>query len=138
MMNRKTKTSLAILAIAAAGFSVTAAGCNDSQANKASENLSTAADNFEVQRKIVGINTRSGEYLFYAEGRCSLEVRSQDVVVTCKQGPNDYRKHYFSQNTDTFWSATQQDGIDVSVYKTRIILKPEGIIPEVELSTGVQ
>lgn len=125
--------------VIAAGLMLGMAACSQpSQASKAGENLSVAADNFEVQRKVVGINTRSGEYLFYAEGRCSLEVRTSDVVVTCKHGENDYRKHFFSQSPETFWSATQQDGIDVSVYKTRIILKPEGLIPEIELSTGIQ
>lgn len=135
----KHKKPIAIVGTVLAGLMLMGNSCGGpSQADKAGENLSTAADNFEVQRKVVGINTRSGEYLFYAEGRCSLEVRSADVVVTCKHAENDYRKHFFSQSPETFWSATQQDGIDVSVYKTRIILKPEGLIPEVELSTGVQ
>jgi hypothetical protein len=139
-MNKlKNKKTIAIGGVLAASILLTAGACDGpSQADMASQNSSTAADNFEVQRKIVAINTRSGEYLFFAEGRCSLEIRTQDVVVMCKHAENDFKKHYFAQSPDTFWSATQQESIDVSVYKTRIILKPEGIIPEVELSTGVQ
>ena len=45
-------------------------GCA-SNAQKASTNLSTAADNFEVQRMIVGINGITDEVLFQVEGRCS-------------------------------------------------------------------
>lgn len=126
--------------IALVGLAVTAAlaltGCS-SAAQKASENVSTAADNFEVQRKIVGVNTRTDKYLFYVEGRCSIE-RAGDLIVTCKHGENDYRKHYVGQATDVAWVSTQMAGIDVSVYHTRIIIKPENIIPEIELQGGQQ
>jgi len=134
-LNIKKSTAIALAAIALA-FGVTAGAC-DSDAKKASENVSTAADNFEVQRKIVGVNTRTDKYLFYVEGRCSIE-RAGDLIVTCKQGPNDYRKHMIGQATDVAWVSTQMEGIDVSVYHTRVILKPEGIIPEIELSGGKQ
>ena len=35
-----------------------------------------------------------------------------------------------------FWVSTQLEGIDASVYRTRIILKPENIVPNFDLSTG--
>jgi hypothetical protein len=133
---RNKKTAIVLLAAVGLTFGLTAAGCA-SDAKVAGDNISTAADNFEVQRKIVGINTRTDKYLFYVEGRCSIE-RSGDLIVTCKQGPNDYRKHYIGSATDVAWVSTQMEGIDVSVYHTRVILKPEGIIPEVELSGGKQ
>ncbi|WP_456236605.1 beta-sandwich lipoprotein [Arthrobacter terricola] len=87
--------------------------------------------------RIVGINTRTDKYLFYVEGRCSIE-RSGDLIITCKQGPNDYRKHYIGQATDVAWVSTQLEGVDVSVYHTRIVIKPEGIIPEIDLQGGKQ
>lgn len=135
----KHKKTFAIGGVIVASLLLTAGGCDGpSQAEKASQNTSTAADNFEVQRKIVGINTRTDKYLFYVEGRCSIDRSNGDLIVTCKQGPNDFKKHYIGGATDVAWVATQMEGIDVSVYKTRVILKPEGIIPEVELSVGVQ
>lgn len=137
MMNKKK--TFAIGGVIAASLLLTAGGCDGpSQADKASENTSTAADNFEVQRKIVGINTRTDKYLFYVEGRCSIDRNNGDLIVTCKQGPDQYMKHYIGGATDVAWVATQLAPIDVSVYKTRVILKPEGLIPEVELSVGVQ
>jgi hypothetical protein len=111
-------------------------GCS-SDAKTASENISKAADQFEVQRRIVGVNTRTDKYLFYVEGRCSIE-RAGDLIVTCRQGPNDYRKHYIGQANDVAWVSTQLDGIDVSVYHTRIVVKPEGLIPEIDLQGGKQ
>ena len=134
-MNIKKKPVI-IAAVLTAGLLVSAAGCG-SDAEKASENVSTAADNFEVQRKIVGVNTRTDKYLFYVEGRCSIE-REGDLVVVCKHGENDYRKHYVGQATDVAWVSTQEKGIDVSVYHTRIIIKPENLVPGLELSAGKQ
>lgn len=46
------------------------AGCTD--ADRASQNLSTAADNFEVQRRIIFYNGITGEYMLTIEGLCSL------------------------------------------------------------------
>jgi hypothetical protein len=127
----KHKKVIAIGAVLAAGLLTTAAGC-ESNAKTAGDNISTAADNFEVQRKIVGVNTRTDKYLFYVEGRCSIE-RAGDLIVTCKHGENDYRKHYVGQATDVAWVSTQMAGIDVSEYHTRVVLKPEGVIPDIDL-----
>ncbi|WP_104087067.1 hypothetical protein [Arthrobacter sp. GMC3] len=127
------KKSIIATALAA---TLLVAGCS-SDAKTASDNLSKAADQFEVQRKIVGINTRTGDYLFYVEGRCSIE-RAGDLIVTCKQGPNEYRKHYIGQATDVAWVSTQMEAIDVSVYHTRVVIKPEGLIPAIDLQGGKQ
>lgn len=134
MIKLNKKPAAAIAAALAAAALLTAC---QSDAKTASDNLSKAADQFEVQRKIVGVNTRTGEYLFYVEGRCSIE-RQGDLIVTCKQGPNEYRKHYIGQATDVAWVSTQMDAIDVSVYHTRVVVKPEGLIPEVDLQGGKQ
>ena len=131
-MKRTTLTIAGL--VAAATLALT--GCT-SDAKTASDNLSKAADQFEVQRKIVGVNTRTGEYLFYVEGRCSIE-RAGDLIVTCRQGPNDYRKHFIGQATDVAWVSTQMDPIDVSVYHTRVVVKPEGLIPQIDLQGGKQ
>jgi len=133
--NRVKKVAALTILTLAGGLMIS--GCS-SDAQTASKNVSTAADNFEVQRRIVGINTRTDKYIFYVEGRCSIERNSGDLIVTCKQGPNDYRKHYIGGATDVAWVSTQMEGIDVSVYHTRVIVKPEGIIPDIELSGGKQ
>jgi hypothetical protein len=132
-LNRSKKAiALSLIGLTAGAALMT--GCSPTQTNAktASDNLSVAADNFEVQRKIVGINTRTDKYLFYVEGRCSIE-RQGDLVVTCKHGESDFRKHYIGQATDVAWVATQEAPVKVSEYHTRIILKPEGIIPNIEL-----
>lgn len=125
-----------IIAATVAAFATIAllAGCT-SDADKASENISTAADNFEVQRLIVGINGITDEVIFSVEGRCSI-TRDGDLVVTCKHGENDFRKHYVGLSDNVTWVSTQLEGIDVSEHHTRIILKPQNILPNFDLSVG--
>lgn len=124
------KKAIAIGAVALAGL--TLVGCGETQADKASENLSIAADNFEVQRSIIGINGITGETIFLVEGRCSI-TRDGDLVVTCKHGEDDLRKHYLGLSDNVTYVSTQLEGIDVSTYHTRIILKPQTIIPEFDI-----
>ena len=112
------------------------AGCT-SDADKASENISTAAENFEVQRTIVGINGITGETIFFAEGRCSFEYPdSNRVDVTCKYGPDEYRRHTFFMGDQDSVVVSQEESIDVSEYHTRIVLKPQNVIPEFDIMVG--
>lgn len=130
----KTKTIATAAALLAVGL--VTAGCT-SDADKASENLSIAAEAFEVQRTIVGINGITGETIFFAEGRCSFEYPSgRRVDVTCKYGPEEYRKHTFILGDQDSVVVSQEQAIDVSEYHTRIILKPQNVIPEFDLMVG--
>lgn len=127
-----------IIAALAAGALVIGLSACTSDAEKIRENTSTAADNFEVQRKIVGVNTRTDKYLFFVEGRCSINREGGWIVSICKHADNDYRTHFLSLSNDTSVAVTQEAGIDASVYHTRIIIKPENLLPNLELSTGKQ
>lgn len=128
-----------IASVIATGVAIAAlTGCTSS-ADKASENIKTAAENFEVQRTIVGINGLNGNVIFYAEGRCSFEYPSESRVdVTCRYGPDEYRKHVFILGDQDSVVITQEKPIDVSLYHTRVILKPENILPEFDISVGQQ
>lgn len=134
MLKIKSKC-LTVLFACIAGI-VMLAGCT-SAADVASQNTSTAAENFEVERLIVGLNVVTGEALFSVQGRCSIE-RDGDLVVVCKEGPNEYKKHFIGLGPGVTFVSTQLNPIDVSVYNTRIILKPQNIVPNFDLSVGVQ
>ena len=111
-------------------------GCT-SDADRATENVSTAAEAFEVQRTIVGINGISGETIFFAEGRCSFEYPSDSRVdVICKYDSDEYRRHTFILGDQDSVVISQEKPIDVSEYHTRIILKPQNVIPEFDISVG--
>lgn len=132
-MNKQMKTGAAAAAIVGV---LALAGCT-SDADKASENISTAAEAFEVQRTIVGINGITGATTFFAEGRCSFEFpSSRRTDVTCKYGPDEYRRHTFFMGDQDSVVITQEESIDVSEYYTRIVIKPQNIIPEFDIMVG--
>lgn len=131
-MTSKTK-ALAIVG-ALVGVAILA-GCT-SDADKASQNIATAAEQFEVQRTIVGVNGISGETIFFAEGRCSFETSGRRFDVTCKHAPDEYRKHVFILGDQDSVVVTQEQAIDVSEYHTRIILKPQNLLPQFDLVLG--
>lgn len=128
-------------ALAALTLAGTVAACG-SDADVASKNISRAAEQFEVQRRIVGINGITDKVEFEVEGRCSIEGDGlgslNALIVTCKHGPHDYRKHYIGMSDNMFFITTQLKGIDVNVYRTRIVIKPQNIIPNLDLVTGEQ
>lgn len=113
-------------------------GCA-SNADKVSKNLSTEAEKFNVQRRIIAVNGITDKVLFEVVGRCSLEYgasMAKTLDVICKQGPHDYKKHYIGLSDNVTFISTQLKGIGVSEYHTEIILKPENIVPNFDLQTG--
>lgn len=114
-------------------------GCG-SQADTVSKNICKEAEKFNVQRRIVGVNGITDKVEFLVEGRCSVEGDGLGnlaaLTVTCKQGPHDYRKHFIGMSDNMFFISTQLKGIDVSEYRTKIVLKPQGIIPDLDLAVG--
>jgi predicted small secreted protein len=110
------------------------AGCN-SDADIASQNISTAADNFEINRRIVFINTWTGEYLYTVEGLCSFGNSDTDHkrTITCKTGPGQYKKHYLGLNGQVTYFAEQLDPAPAGTYQYRVIIKPLSLLPAFEL-----
>lgn len=131
---RKKPVIVAATALAAVALLT---GCTTA-AKTASDNLSTAADNFEINRRIVFFNGITDKYLLTIEGRCSIQPDGGKLDVTCKVGENQYKKHYLGLSDNVSYFVEQQDAIDVSVYHTRVIFKPEAIIPDINVQTGKQ
>lgn len=114
------------------------AGCG-SDAYVASRNLSKAADMFEIERRIVFYDAIQGRYLLSIEGRCSIHKDNQDkqLEVTCKTGPNEFKKHFLGISDNVTYVAEQLEPSSQSVYHYRVIFKPESIAPNVELATSL-
>ena len=116
-------------------WSLSMIGC-DTDANIAyiaSRNLSKAADMFEIQRRIVFYNGITDTYMLTVEGRCSVELTSDVLRVTCKTGDNEFKKHYLGLSDNVTYFAEQLDSADVSTYRYKVIFKPLSIIPDVDL-----
>ena len=112
------------------------AGCA-SQADVASTNLSTSADNFEVNRRIVFYNGITGDYILVIEGLCSLGNydATGSLSVTCKTGANEYKKHFLGLSDNVTYFAEQIDPQPVNAYNYRVIFRPSTIIPDIQLDT---
>lgn len=113
-----------------------------SDSDTVSENLSTEAEQFRIERKIVFYNAITDKYIAEVTGRCSVDPASGlpggTLAVTCKIGPNAYSKDYLGKSDNVTWFMLQQETVDVSVYHKEIILKPESIVPDFRLETGTQ
>jgi len=110
------------------------AGCS-SDADVASHNLSKAADQFEVARRVVFYNGITGEYILTVEGLCSLGNwdKQRELSVTCKTGPSTYKKHFLGLSDNVTYFAEQLEPNSASVYRYRVVFKPKSIIPDVEV-----
>ncbi|MBA8797885.1 hypothetical protein FHW77_001567 [Agrobacterium sp. RC10-4-1] len=117
------------IAIALAA-SVTLTACSD-DAQIASQNLSKAADNFEVSRRIIFYNGITDTYMLTIEGLCSISVGERKLDVTCKTGPGQYKKHFLGLSDNVTFFAEQLEGKSVSAYHYRVTFKPQSIIPDV-------
>ena len=109
-------------------------GC-DRPADVASRNLSLAADNFQVARRIVFYNGITDSYMLTIEGLCSLGNFDEpgELTVTCKTGPSSYIKNFLGLSDNVTYFVEQLQGVDVSAYQYRVIFRPTTII----LSIGV-
>jgi len=112
------------------------AGCS-TDAQVASRNLSKAAEMFEIERRIVFYDAIQGSYLLSIEGRCSLEVGTDRLAVTCRTSDSGYKKHYLGLSDNVTFFAEQLGNADVGVYNYRVIFKPESLIPNIDLETSL-
>lgn len=109
------------------------AGCDVNDADVASHNLSKAADNFQIERRIVFYNGVTGEYILQLQGLCSIENDGRRVAVTCKTGPTEFKKHFLGLSDNVTYFAEQLREADVSTAHYKVIFKPSAIIPDVDL-----
>lgn len=114
--------------LVAAGVLVSA--CND--ADVASSNLSKAADNFEITRRVVFYNGITDSYMLTIEGLCSLGNHDDpgEITITCKTGPKSYKKHFLGLSDNVTYFVEQLDAADVSAYHYRVVFKPQTILPD--------
>lgn len=108
-----------------------AACSNDAQV--ASYNLSQAADNFKINRRIVFYNGITGDYMLTIEGLCSQQPENRKLEVTCKTGENEYKKHFLGLSDNVTYFSEQMQPAQVGVYFYRVTFKPTSIIPSIEV-----
>lgn len=110
------------------------AGCH-SDADVVSANVSKAADQFEVLRRIVFYNGINGDYIQVIEGYCSLgnDDPPRELSVTCDLGHGQYKKHFLGLSDNVTYFAEQLNAQGVSKDHYRVVFKPTTIIPDIDV-----
>ena len=111
----------------------TLAACSD--ARIASDNLSKAADNFEIARRIVFYNGITGEYMLSIEGYCSKgnDDTTRQVTITCKTGSSEYKKHFLGLSDNVTYVIEQVEPFKTGSSHYIVNFKPSVIIPDVRI-----
>ena len=114
-------------------------GCNKSDADVASRNLAKAAEQFEINRRIVFFNGITDTYLLSVEGLCSIEAQpaQKQLEVTCKTGENMFKKHHLGLSDNVSYFSEQVDAANVSAYHYKVVFKPQVIIPDIDLKVNL-
>lgn len=113
------------------------AACS-SQADIASNNVSKAADQFQIVRRIVFYNGITDSYMLTIEGLCSLgnyDVAGE-LTVTCKTGPAAYKKHFLGLSDNVTYFVEQVEAANVDVYHYKVLFRPTTIFPDIDLDTS--
>ena len=124
-----------VAAVVAVVAALTLVGCT-SDADVASKNLSKAAEQFEVFRRIVFFNGITDKYLLVIEGRCSVETSDSglggSIEVTCKLPDGTFKKSFLGLSDNVSYLVEQPEGVNVSTARYRVIFKPEVIVPNID------
>lgn len=120
--------------ILAIGILAILTGCVD-DAKVASQNLTRAADNFEINRRVVFYNGITSDYLLSIEGLCSIEPLNNPsrVAVICKVGSNQFKKHFLGLSDNVTYFVEQLEPNRASTHFYRVTFKPSTIIPDIRL-----
>lgn len=112
-------------------------GCATNDADIASMNLSTDADNFKVLRKVTFINTVSDEVLYTVEGNFSINADMGDnqLEIVAQTGKNEFQKHFLGLSPTTVYIVEQLEWQEVDKYRFKINIKPSSLIPDVNIDT---
>lgn len=107
-------------------------GCTDAEV--AAKNVSKAADQFEIYRRVVFYNAITDTYILVIEGYCSIgSDMDGDFYVVVKTGPGMFLKHYLGLSDNVSYFAEQIEPAKVSDGRYRVIFKPSVIIPDFDL-----
>lgn len=129
------KKVLAVITLSVVGL-LGLAGCT--AADTTSQNLSQAADNFEIDRRIVFFNGITDTYLMTIEGRCSIKSDDTDaqLEVVCRVGEDEYKKHFLGLSDNVSYFVEQLAPAKTNAFHYRVIFRPETIVPYIDVETS--
>lgn len=124
---KKFVISLSVILTVIFAFS----GC--SEASKVNHNISKQARYFECERRITVYNARTDKVIFEAEGYMDISNNTtNELVITCKTGANEYKKNYVYLNSYTMYAVEDITGTHTDPYHYKFYFHTE-VIPDVEV-----
>lgn len=133
-MYKKTKTvciTCVIVLLLLPMMLVALTGC--SEASRVNYNISKQADYFESLRRITVYNARTDKIILEAEGYMSLSNNTtNELVVTCKTGPNQYKKNYVYLNEYTIYAVEDISGTYTDPYHYKLYFHTN-IVPDIDV-----
>lgn len=125
------KKLLLLIAIIATTSTTFYSCLEDSQV--VSNNISVAAHQFEIYRRVVFYNGITDTYILQVEGYCTIENDGNKISVVVKTDNGEYLKHYLGLSDNVTYFAEQLEPKKVSNKRYKVIFKPSVIIPDVDI-----
>lgn len=114
-------------------LAITGTGCMQ-ESDAAAYNVSQAAHNFEVNRRVVFYNGITGEYILTVEGLLSVTMEAdKKLSVIVKTGPSEYKKHYLGISDNVTWFCEQIEPVKADPFHYRVVFRPTTIIPDLQI-----
>jgi hypothetical protein len=112
---------------------ISVTGCSDAMVT--SSNISRAADQFEIYRRVVFYNGITDQYILMVEGYSSINksVEKQQFEIIVKTDDGQYMKHFLGLSDNVTYFAEQIEPSKVRSDKYRVIFKPSAIVPDIDL-----
>nr|DAG56333.1 MAG TPA: protein of unknown function DUF5052 [Caudoviricetes sp.] len=108
------------------------AGC--SEASKVNYNISKQANYFESERRVTVYNARTDKVILEIEGYISISNNeNNELIVTCKVGPSQYKKKYVYLNAYTLYVVEDITGTHTDPYHYKMYIhNPDAISVELK------
>lgn len=124
--NRKIYKTVAIAAVILLAMVIILLLTGCSEADKVNANISKQADYFESERRITVYNARTDKIILEAEGYMSISNNgSSELVVTCKVGPDEYKKNYIYLNDYVLYVVEDISGTHTDAYHYKMYFHTE-------------
>ncbi|UXE04434.1 hypothetical protein SEA_FUNSIZED_63 [Mycobacterium phage Funsized] len=126
------RRTIAAALVGGAALTMTACG---SPADTVSDNISKAADNFEVARRILFVDTFTNTNLLSIEGRCNINVDGDgggQLEVTCRTPAGD-KKHFLGLGVGVTYFVEQMNPSQVSQDHYKVYFRPQTIVPDIDV-----
>lgn len=119
------KKILVVVLLACMALTLTAC----TEADHVNYNMSKQADYFECERRITVYNARTDKIILSAEGYMSISnTETDELVVTVKTGPKEYKKNYVYLNEYTIYVVEDITGTHTDPYHYKLYFHTEPLV----------